>query len=65
MRALPDASVDMILCDLPYGTSACKWDSVIPFEPQYGVLLQVQCGLVSKIPRKPEECVRCRDGIQL
>lgn len=33
MRELPDASVDMILCDLPYGTTACKWDSVIPFEP--------------------------------
>lgn len=33
MRDLPDNSVDMILCDLPYGTTACKWDSVIPFEP--------------------------------
>lgn len=26
-------SVDMVLCDLPYGTTACKWDAVIPFEP--------------------------------
>lgn len=33
MRDLPDASVDMILTDLPYGTTACKWDVVIPFEP--------------------------------
>jgi len=33
MRYIPDGSVDMILCDLPYGTTACKWDSVIPFEP--------------------------------
>ena len=33
MVGLPDASVDMILCDLPYGTTACKWDTVIPFEP--------------------------------
>ena len=33
MRDIPDKSVDMILCDLPYGTTACKWDSVIPFEP--------------------------------
>lgn len=32
MRALPDASVDMVLCDLPYGTTACKWDAVIPFD---------------------------------
>lgn len=31
MRDLPDGCVDMILCDLPYGTTACKWDSVIPF----------------------------------
>ena len=33
MKDVPDQSVDMILCDLPYGTTACKWDTVIPFEP--------------------------------
>lgn len=33
MKNISDKSVDMILCDLPYGTSACKWDTVIPFEP--------------------------------
>lgn len=33
MGKLAPASVDMILCDLPYGTTACKWDSVIPFDP--------------------------------
>jgi len=33
MQSIPDGSVDMILCDLPYGTTACKWDTVIPFEP--------------------------------
>ena len=33
MKLIPAGSVDMILCDLPYGTTACKWDSVIPFEP--------------------------------
>jgi DNA modification methylase len=32
MRTLPDGIVDMILCDLPYGTTACKWDSVLPFD---------------------------------
>lgn len=32
MRALPDASVDMVLCDLPYGTTRNKWDSVIPLD---------------------------------
>lgn len=33
MKLIPDGSVDMVLCDLPYGTTACKWDVVIPFEP--------------------------------
>lgn len=31
MRGLPNGSVDMVLCDLPYGTTDCKWDAVIPF----------------------------------
>lgn len=33
MKDIPDNSVDMILCDLPYGTTSNKWDKVIPFEP--------------------------------
>ena len=33
MREIDDKSIDMILCDLPYGTTQCKWDTVIPFEP--------------------------------
>lgn len=33
MPTLPGESVDLILADLPYGTTACKWDSIIPFEP--------------------------------
>lgn len=33
MKDIPDRSVDMILCDLPYGTTQCKWDSIIPLEP--------------------------------
>lgn len=32
MRMIPDKSIDMILCDLPYGTTQAKWDSVIPFK---------------------------------
>lgn len=31
MMDIPNKSIDMILCDLPYGTTACKWDSIIPF----------------------------------
>ena len=33
MNKLPNQSIDLILCDLPYGTTACKWDVIIPFEP--------------------------------
>lgn len=33
MKRIPDGSVDAIICDLPYGTTKCKWDTVIPFEP--------------------------------
>ncbi len=32
MKEIPDQSIDMILADLPYGTTACKWDSIIPFD---------------------------------
>lgn len=32
MKDIPSKSIDMILCDLPYGVSACKWDTIIPFE---------------------------------
>jgi site-specific DNA-methyltransferase (adenine-specific) len=33
MKEIPDNSIDMILCDLPYGTTSCHWDTIIPFEP--------------------------------
>lgn len=33
MKNIPDQSIDMVLCDLPYGTTVCKWDTIIPFEP--------------------------------
>ena len=32
MRRIPDRSIDMILCDLPYGTTRCKWDSIIDLQ---------------------------------
>ena len=43
MKDIPDNSVDMILCDLPYGTTKCKWDTIIPFEllwEQYGRIIK-------------------------
>lgn len=36
MESFPDKSIDMILCDLPYGMTACSWDSVIPFGSLWG-----------------------------
>ena len=45
----PPASIDLILCDLPYGTTACKWDSIIPFEPlweQYNRLIKENGAIV-------------------
>ena len=41
LEDLPDASVDMVLTDPPYGTTACKWDTVIPFEPMWKELKRV------------------------
>ena len=41
MKTIPDGSVDMVLTDPPYGTTACKWDSVIPFEPMWEQLKRV------------------------
>jgi len=32
MKDIPDGSIDMILCDLPYGTTACEWDKVLPLD---------------------------------
>jgi DNA modification methylase len=32
MMDIPNKSIDMILCDLPYGTTQCKWDEIIPFD---------------------------------
>ena len=48
MKNIPDKSVDMILCDLPYGTTACKWDVIISFEDlweQYNRILK-ETGIV-------------------
>lgn len=49
MKNIPDESIDMILADLPYGTSACKWDVVIPFEPlwiQYKRIIKPEGAIV-------------------
>ena len=41
MQDIPDGSVDMVMTDPPFGTTACKWDSVIPFEPMWAQLKRI------------------------
>ena len=41
MKDIPGGSVDLVLTDPPYGTTACKWDSVIPFEPMWEQLHRI------------------------
>lgn len=49
MKDIPNKSIDMILADLPYGTTACKWDTIIPFEPlweQYNRIIKDNSAIV-------------------
>ena len=41
MKEIPDGSVDMVLADVPYGTTACAWDSIIPLEPMWEQLKRI------------------------
>lgn len=41
MKGIPDKSIDLVLTDPPYGTTACKWDAVIPFEPMWMQLKRI------------------------
>ena len=41
MKDIPDGSIDMILCDLPYGTTDCKWDSIIPLDKLWEEYMRV------------------------
>ena len=41
MKTIPDQSVDLVLCDLPYGTTECAWDAVIPFDELWAAYRRV------------------------
>lgn len=41
MKDIPDGSIDLVLTDPPYGTTACKWDTIIPFEPMWEQLKRI------------------------
>ncbi len=53
MKNVPDQSVDMILCDLPYGTTQNKWDSVIPFEPMWAQYKRICKGAIVLTSTQP------------
>lgn len=49
MKDITAGSIDMILCDLPYGTTACKWDVIIPFQPlweQYERIIKLNGAII-------------------
>ena len=49
LPTLSDNSIDMVMCDLPYGTTACKWDSIIPLDflwEQYNRICKVNAAMV-------------------
>lgn len=53
MQYIPDKSVDLVLCDLPYGTTACAWDSVIPFGELWAEYRRVCTGAVVLTAAQP------------
>ena len=53
MGEIPDGSVDMILCDLPYGTTQNKWDIIIPFEPLWAHYKRICKGAIVLTASQP------------
>lgn len=53
MKTIPTGSVDMVMCDLPYGTTACKWDSIIPLEPLWKEYRRICKGAVVLTAAQP------------
>ena len=53
MAEMPDNYVDLVLCDLPYGTTACKWDAVIPFERLWAEYRRVAKGTIALTSSQP------------
>jgi len=53
MRSMPDKSVDAIITDLPYGTTACSWDEIIPFEPMWEQVKRIDKGVFVTTASQP------------
>ena len=41
MKQIPDGTIDAVICDLPYGTTQCPWDAVIPFDKMWEQYLRI------------------------
>ena len=62
-----DASIDMILCDLPYGTTACKWDTVLPFDKlwaQYKRVIKIN-GVILLFGNEPFTSLLVTSNLQM
>lgn len=67
MQSIPDKAIDMILCDLPYGTTACKWDVIIPFDKlweQYERIIKDN-GAIVLFGSEPFSSLLCCSNIKL
>lgn len=53
MQSIPDQSVELILCDLPYGTTRNKWDAVIPFDPLWAAYRRICRGAIVLTAAQP------------
>ena len=65
MKQIPDKSVDMVLCDLPYGTTQNKWDSVIPFQPLWEQYERVCNGAIVLTASQPFTSLLVCSNIEL
>lgn len=66
MKDIPDHSVDMVLCDLPYGTTSCSWDVIIPFAPLWEQYHRVckESGVIALFASQPFTSMLVMSNIQ-
>lgn len=65
MKRIPDGSVDMILCDLPYGTTQNSWDSIIPLSPLWSHYTRICKGAIILTAQTPFDKVLACSNINL
>jgi len=68
MKDLPDNSVDLILCDLPYGTTKCKWDSVLPLDELWALykrLIKKPTGVIALFADQPFTSILISSNLEM